>query len=101
MAEVVMADMAIGNPASLCGPALALWASFPGIHIAQFPFQVIGNCGVISLMQCSNRPEIRESLEGSWRWWTRADSRIEAVTEVDRFLPGNRIRNWRVAMRTR
>src|SRR6266852_2151684 len=31
------------------------WASFPGIHIAQFPFQVIANCGVISLMQRSNR----------------------------------------------
>src|SRR5438552_10088520 len=55
MAEVVMDNMAIGNPVSPCGPALALWASFPGIHIAQFPFQVIGNCGVISLMHCSNR----------------------------------------------
>ncbi len=54
MAEVVMDDMAIGNPVS----PLALWrfwASFPGIHIAQFPFQVIGNCGVISLMRRSNR----------------------------------------------
>jgi hypothetical protein len=58
MAEVVMDDMAIGNPVSPCGPALALWASFPGIHIAQFPFQVIGNCGVISLMHCSNRQKI-------------------------------------------
>src|ERR1700731_716882 len=29
------------------------WASSPGIHIAQFPFQVIGNCGVILLMQRS------------------------------------------------
>src|SRR5260370_35489703 len=55
MAEVVMDDMAIGNPVS---PVAALlwrfWASFPGIHIAQFRFQVIGNCGVISLMRCSN-----------------------------------------------
>jgi hypothetical protein len=35
MAEVVTDDMAIGDPASL-GPAGALRASFPGIHIAQF-----------------------------------------------------------------
>jgi hypothetical protein len=34
MAEVVMEDMAIGNPASLSAQ-LALWALFPGIHIAQ------------------------------------------------------------------
>src|SRR6266852_4374254 len=34
------------------------WASFPGIHIAQFPFQVIVNCGAISLMQCSNRHKV-------------------------------------------
>jgi hypothetical protein len=31
----------------------------PGIHIAQFPFQVIGNCGVISLMQRSNRDKVK------------------------------------------
>src|SRR3981081_3667321 len=36
------------------------WASFPGIHIAQFPFQVIGNCGVISLVQCSNDESPRQ-----------------------------------------
>ena len=54
MAEVVMEDMAIGNPVSLWPSVSAPWASFPGIHIAQFPFQVIGNCGVIFLMQCSN-----------------------------------------------
>ncbi len=54
MAEVVMDDMAIGNPASLMAQLWRFWASFPGIHIAQFPYQVIGNCGVISLMQCSN-----------------------------------------------
>ena len=54
MAEVVMDDMAIGDPASLLPQLWRAWASFPGIHIAQFHFQVIGNCGVISLMQCSN-----------------------------------------------
>ena len=48
MAEVVMDDMAIGNPASLLAQLVALRASFPGIHIAQFHYQVIGNCGVIS-----------------------------------------------------
>ena len=33
---------------------LTLLSLIPGIHIAQIPFQVIGNCGVISLMQRSN-----------------------------------------------
>jgi hypothetical protein len=46
MVDVVMDDMAIGNPVPY-GPALALWASFPGIHIAQFRSQVIEKCGVI------------------------------------------------------
>jgi hypothetical protein len=50
-----MDDMAIGNPVSPLAQLWRFWASFPGIHIAQFPFQVIGNCGAISLMQCSNR----------------------------------------------
>ena len=38
MAEVVMDDMAIGNPASLLAQFWRFWASFPGIHIAQFAF---------------------------------------------------------------
>jgi hypothetical protein len=59
MAEVVMDDMAIGNPASLM-PSCGALGLFPGIHIAQFPFQVIGNCGVISLMQCSNRNKVKD-----------------------------------------
>jgi hypothetical protein len=53
MAEVVIDDMAIGNPVSSMAQ-LALLSLVPGIHIAQFPYQVIGNCGVISLMQRSN-----------------------------------------------
>ena len=61
MAEVVMDDMAIGNPVSPVAQLRRFWASFPGIHIAQFPFQVIGNCGVISLMQCSNRQKVKIS----------------------------------------
>jgi hypothetical protein len=48
MVEVVMDDMAIGNPASLVAQLWRFWASFPGIHIAQFHSAVIGNCGVIS-----------------------------------------------------
>jgi hypothetical protein len=55
MAEVVMDDMAIGNPVSPWPSVGACEPQFPGIHIAQFPFQVIGNCGLIFLMQCSNR----------------------------------------------
>src|SRR5467141_2298316 len=66
MAEVVMDDMAIGNPVSPCGPALALWASFPGIHIAQFPYQVIGNCGLIFLMQCNNRRKAKKFGVPNW-----------------------------------
>jgi hypothetical protein len=50
-----MDDMAIGNPVSPLAQLWRFWASFPGFHIAQFHFQVIDNCGAISLMQCSNR----------------------------------------------
>src|ERR1700694_764686 len=62
IAELVIADMAMGNPAYLL--AQSLWTSFPRIHIAQFPFQVIGNRGLIALMQCSNRrqPKILNAL---------------------------------------
>jgi len=42
-----MDDMAIGNPASLVAQLWRFWALFPGVHIAQFQFQVIRNCGVI------------------------------------------------------
>ncbi len=62
----------------------------PGIHIAQFCFQVIGNCGVISLMRRSKgtvsvvrsgqRVHLRElvlqfpvgevhNMTVSWHWW--------------------------------
>src|SRR3977135_4749301 len=64
MAEVVMEYMAIGNPASLMAQLWRFWASFPGIHIAQFPFQVIGNCGLIFLMRCSNRQKVK--IFGAW-----------------------------------
>jgi hypothetical protein len=48
MVDVVIEDMAIGNPAFLVAQRWRSWASFPGIHIAQFRFEVIENCGVIS-----------------------------------------------------
>src|SRR3979490_958478 len=82
MAEVVMDDMAIGNPASLMTLAVALWASFPGIHIAQIPFQVIGNCGVIFLMQCSNGP-------GQTPWRDRLAFPARLVWSVDWVFRGN------------
>ena len=66
MAEVVMDDMAIGNPASLW-PSFGALGLFPGIHIAQFPFQVIGNCGVISLMRCSNSDKVKDLGKPRWR----------------------------------
>ena len=65
MAEAVMDDMANGNPVSPV--AQLFWRFeplFPGIHIAQFPFQVIGNCGVISLVQRSNRRRVRNLRRG-------------------------------------
>jgi hypothetical protein len=58
MAEVVMDDMAIGDPVSPVAQLWRFWASFPGIHIAQFSFQVIGNCGAIGLL-CHNAPQHR------------------------------------------
>jgi hypothetical protein len=47
MVDVATDDMAVVTRRPF-GPAVALWASFPGVHIAQFRFQVIRNCGVIS-----------------------------------------------------
>jgi hypothetical protein len=85
MAEVVMDDMAIGDPASLLAQFWRFWASFPGIHIAQFPFQVIVNCGVISLMQCSNR---------------QAEARMTCGIGIKFFLRGNCPRNCPLASRT-
>src|ERR1700743_427109 len=46
MVDVVIDDMAIGNPASQMAQRWRFWASLPGIHIAQFPFRVIDNCGL-------------------------------------------------------
>jgi hypothetical protein len=48
MVDVVMDDMAIGNPASQMAQLWRFWASFPGIHIAQFAYRVIEKCGVIA-----------------------------------------------------
>jgi hypothetical protein len=40
--------MAIRDPASLVAQRWRFWASFPGIHIAQFGFALIYNCGAIA-----------------------------------------------------
>jgi hypothetical protein len=53
MVEVVMDDMLLVTRSPLVALLWRFWASFPGFHIAQFDPQVIGNCGVIPLMQCS------------------------------------------------
>ena len=66
MAEVVMDDMAIGNPTSLMAQLWRFWASFPGNHIAQFHYQVIGNCGVIALVQCNNQGRGRPGATVVW-----------------------------------
>jgi hypothetical protein len=88
MAEVVMDDMAIGNPVSPMAQLWRFWASFPGFHIAQFPFQVIGNCGVIYLMQCSNRHR------------RNTDARRMTIKFRILVLCGNWPRNCPLAMRT-
>src|ERR1700749_2294015 len=54
MVDVVIDDMAIGNPASPMAQRWRFWASFPGIHIAQFGFRVIEKYGLIALPRCSN-----------------------------------------------
>jgi hypothetical protein len=102
MAEVVMDDMAIGDPASLLASAVALWASFPGIHIAQLSFRVIGNCGVIFLMQCSNNPEQtpwrdRVGVSGQTCMVSRSGFSWELPTE----LPVGGVHNMTVSWRQR
>src|SRR6476620_412879 len=52
IAELVTDDMAMGNPAYL--GVQSLWTRVPHNHIAQIPFQVIGNRGLIARMRCSN-----------------------------------------------
>jgi hypothetical protein len=66
MPEVVMDDMAIGNPAPPEGSTSALVSLFPSLPIAQFDYQVIGNCGTISLMQRSKEGGIK-TLSGFFR----------------------------------
>src|ERR1700744_4230512 len=54
MVDVVIDHMAIGNPASPMAQRWRFWASFPGIHIAQFGFRVIEKYGLIALPRCNN-----------------------------------------------
>src|ERR1700744_4466127 len=58
MVDVVIDDMAIGNPASPMAQRWRFWASFPGIHIAQFGFRVIEKYGLIGPLRCSNPGQI-------------------------------------------
>src|SRR5436309_541803 len=96
MAEVVMDDMAIGNPVSHAAQRWRFWASFPGIHIAQFPFHVIGNCGVISLMRCSNRQRVKDFGARQSRA-ERIKVRVLSLSRAAGF-GRNCSQNWRLAM---
>jgi hypothetical protein len=55
MTEVVMEDMAIGNPASLLAQFRALEPLFPKMHITHIPPQVIG-IWLESIAAAQNRP---------------------------------------------
>src|SRR6516165_6988886 len=64
IAEVVMDDMAIGDPVSPDGPVLALLGLVPRQpYSAVSSFQVIGNCGVICL-PCLNAMQHQRLLRG-------------------------------------
>src|SRR4051812_31100538 len=94
-------------------PSFSALSLFPGIHIAQFPFQVIGNCGVIFLTQCSIREEfqivrVSRSLAGScsstrplhkcgWRCVQYDGIVVEAATNIFRVRPGGEFDDGRVA----
>jgi hypothetical protein len=99
MAEVVMDDMAIGNPVSPMAQLWRFWASFPGIHIAQFPFQVIGNCGVIFLMQRSNCQKVKTFVGVRRVPDENKGPDVFICWGPDR-LYGNRLHNCRLAMCT-
>ena len=64
MVDVVIDDMAIGNPASQMAQRWRFWASFPGIHIAQFAFRVIEKYGLIGLTRCSNPRNYEGEVNG-------------------------------------
>jgi len=56
MAEVVMDDMANGDPV-FPSALLPLLSLFPGLHISRIPFQVIGNsCNLIFATQYREAP---------------------------------------------
>jgi hypothetical protein len=105
MAEVVMDDMAIGNPASPNGSALALLSLVPRHPYSAVPFQVIAKCGVISLMQRSNRAIKKyhndTGITGRPAIWAadKGRDRMAGAGTTGSFVV-NRIRNWRLAMRT-
>jgi hypothetical protein len=61
-----MEDMAIVDPASLMAQLWRLWASFPGVHIAQFRFALIYNCGVIALAALQRKKRLNFSGMAAW-----------------------------------
>src|ERR1700761_8914110 len=67
MVDVVIDDMAIGNPASPMAQRWRFWASFPGIHIAQFSFRVIEKYGLIGPLRCSNPGNYQLEVNGCHR----------------------------------
>ena len=99
MVEVVMDDMAIGNPASPVAQRWRFWASFPGIHIAQFHFQVIGNCGVISLMRRNNPLSQEVAIRAPDLTRVTAGGLYSFVWLIGRSIAGNYACNCRLAVR--
>src|SRR3979411_1672794 len=86
-------------------PSFGAWGLFPGFHIAQFPLHVIGNCGVISLVQCSNRPEGKSSQARAAR---RTRNKVRIIFLSRRFswephlqLPVGDVHNMTVSWRWR
>src|SRR6266851_1245163 len=79
-------------------PSFGALSLFPGIHIAQFPFQVIGNCGVISLMQCSKRDKVKISTSPDGAP-TNAPTKLRSRTVNVRLSRGTSpaIAGWRYA----
>src|SRR6185312_15035940 len=56
------------------------WASFPGFHIAQFTFQVIGNCGVICFPR-HNAPQYHGPPRG-WRTFSELSPQLTKLRIV-------------------
>jgi hypothetical protein len=78
MVDVVIDDMTIGNPVYPMAQRWRFWASFPGIHIAQFPFRVIENCGVNALDAPQQSGKVNCRRGRGWGENKRPDQRFLA-----------------------